>query len=95
VDCSDFCHGSRQPSLIPEQLPPWESQTNLVFFIDAATGLREFVPVSLGGSIASRSPLIDAASSSTGQDIDYLTDQNGLVYALNTDAGVIDWVVNP
>ena len=90
-----FATDLASPSLIPGTVAAMGSQTNLVFFINAVTGLREFVPVSLGGSIASRSPLIDAASSSTGQDIDYLTDQNGLVYAVNTDTGVIDWVVNP
>jgi len=90
-----FATDLASPSLIPGTVAAMGSQTNLVFFINAATGLREFVPVSLGGSIASRSPIIDAASSSTGQDIDYLTDQNGLVYAVNTDTGVIDWVVNP
>jgi hypothetical protein len=90
-----FATDLASPSLIPGTVAAMGSQTNLVFFINAVTGLREFVPASLGGSIASRSPLIDAASSSTGQDIDYLTDQNGLVYALNTDTGVIDWVVNP
>jgi hypothetical protein len=90
-----FATDLASPALIPGKVAAMGSQTNLVFFINAATGLREFVPVSLGGSIASRSPIIDAASSSTGQDIDYLTDQNGLVYAVNTDTGVIDWVVNP
>lgn len=90
-----FATDLASPSLIPGTVVALGSQTNLVFFVNAATGLREFVPVSLGGSIASRSPVIDAASSSTGQDIDYLTDQNGLVYAVNTDTGVIDWVANP
>jgi hypothetical protein len=90
-----FATDLASPSLIPGTVAAMGSQTNLVFFVNAVTGLREFVPVSLGGSIASRSPIIDAASSSTAQDIDYLTDQNGLVYAVNTDTGVIDWVVNP
>jgi hypothetical protein len=90
-----FATDLASPSLIPGTVAAMGSQTNLVFFINAVTGLREFVPISLGGSIASRSPLIDASISSTGQDIDYLTDQNGLVYAVNTDTGVIDWVVNP
>jgi hypothetical protein len=90
-----FATDLASPSLIPGTVAAMGSQTNLVFFINAVTGLREFVPISLGGSIASRSPLIDASISSTGQNIDYLTDQNGLVYAVNTDTGVIDWVVNP
>ena len=90
-----FATDLASPSLIPGTVVAMGSQTNLVFFINAVTGQREFVPISLGGSIASRSPLIDASISSTGQDIDYLTGQNGLVYAVNTDTGVIDWVVNP
>jgi hypothetical protein len=83
------------PSLIPGSVAAMGSQTDLLFFINATTGMRQFVPISLGGSIASRSPLIDAGSSSTGQDIDYVTDQDGLIYAVNTDTGVIAWVVNP
>jgi len=71
------------------------SQTNLLFFINAVTGIRQFVPISLGGSIASRSPLIDSGFSSTGQNVDYVTDQDGLIYAIFTNTGVIDWVVNP
>jgi hypothetical protein len=90
-----FATDLASPSLIPGSVAAMGSQTNLLFFINAVTGLRQFVPISLGGSIASRSPLIDAATSSTGQDIDYVTDQDGLVYAVNTDTGVIDWVVNP
>ena len=90
-----FATDLASPSLIPGSVAAMGSQTNLLFFINAVTGAREFVPISLGGSIASRSPLIDAASSSTGQDIDYVTDQDGLIYAVNTDTGVIDWVTNP
>jgi hypothetical protein len=90
-----FATDLASPSLIPGLVAAMGSQTDLLFFINAVTGIRQFVPISLGGSIASRSPLIDAASSSTGQDIDYVTDQDGLIYAINTDTGVIDWVVNP
>jgi hypothetical protein len=90
-----FATDLASPSLIPGLVAAMGSQTDLLFFINAATGMRQFVPISLGGSIASRSPLIDAGSSSTGQDIDYVTDQDGLIYAVNTDTGVIDWVVNP
>jgi hypothetical protein len=90
-----FATDLASPSLIPGSVAAMGSQTNLLFFMNAVTGMRQFVPISLGGSIASRSPLIDAGSSSTGQDIDYVTDQDGLICAVNTDTGVIDWVVNP
>ena len=90
-----FATDLASPSLVPGATVAMGSQTNLLFFINAMTGIRQFVPISLGGSIASRSPLIDAAFSSTGQNVDYVTDQDGLIYAIFTNTGVIDWVVNP
>ena len=90
-----FATDLASPALIPGTVVGVGSQINLLFLINASTGLRQFVPVSVGGTIASRSPVIDAASSSTGQDIVYLTDQDGLIYAVNADTGVFDWIVNP
>jgi hypothetical protein len=90
-----FATDLASPALIPGTVVGVGSQINLLFLINASTGLREFVPVSVGGGIASRSPIIDAGSSSTGQDIVYLTDADGLIYAVNADTGVFDWVVNP
>jgi hypothetical protein len=90
-----FATDLASPALIPGTVVGVGSQINLLFLINASTGLREFVPVSVGGSIVSRSPIIDASSSSTGQDILYLADQDGLIYAINADTGVFDWVVNP
>jgi hypothetical protein len=90
-----FATDLASPALIPGTVVGVGSQINLLFLINASTGLRQFVPVSVGGPIASRSPAIDAASSSTGQDVVYVTDQDGLIYGIFTDTGVIDWVVNP
>jgi hypothetical protein len=90
-----FATDLASPSLVPGATVAMGSQTNLLFFINAVTGIRQFVPISLGGSITSRSPLIDGAFSSTGQNVDYVTDQDGLIYAIFTNTGVIDWVVNP
>ena len=90
-----FATDLASPGLIPGNVAVVGSGINLLFMINATTGLRQFVPVSLGGAVASRSPAIDAATSSTGQDIVYVTDQDGLVYGIFTDTGVIDWVVNP
>ncbi len=90
-----FATDLASPALNPGAVVGVGSQINLLFLINASTGLRQFVPVSVGGTIASRSPVIDAASSSTGQDIVYLTNQDGLIYAVNADTGVFDWIVNP
>ncbi|MGB8521657.1 MAG: DNRLRE domain-containing protein, partial [Candidatus Acidiferrales bacterium] len=90
-----FATDLASPALIPGTVVGVGSQINLLFLINASTGLREFVPVSVGGAIASRSPVIDDMSSSTGQDIVYLADADGLIYAVNADTGVFDWVVNP
>ena len=90
-----FATDLASPALIPGTVVSVGSQINLLFMINAVTGLRQFVPVSLGGAIASRSPVIDAASSSTSQNIIYVTEEDGLVYGVLTDTGVIDWAVNP
>jgi hypothetical protein len=83
------------PSLIPASLIMVQSQTNLVFGIDANTGLRKYPPVALGGPVISRSPLIDSGSSSLNSNVIYIADTDGLVYAVATDTGQILWVVNP
>jgi hypothetical protein len=83
------------PSLIPASVIMVQSQTNLVFGIDANTGLRKYPPVALGGPVISRSPLIDSTISSVLKNVIYIADTDGLVYAVATDTGQILWVVNP
>jgi hypothetical protein len=83
------------PSLIPGSVTVIGSQSNLLFMVNPNTGLRLFPPVSIGGPITSRSSLIDSTSSSTGDNVIYVADNDGLVYAVSTDTGVILWVANP
>jgi outer membrane protein assembly factor BamB len=83
------------PSLIPGSVTVIGSQSNLLFMVNPNTGLRVFPPVSIGGAVTSRSSLIDSGSSSTGDNVVYVADQDGLVYAVSTDTGVILWVANP
>jgi hypothetical protein len=83
------------PSLIPGSVTVIGSQSNLLFMINPNTGLRLFPPVSIGGPISSRSSLVDSSSSSTGDNVIYVADNDGLVYAVSTDTGVILWVANP
>jgi outer membrane protein assembly factor BamB len=71
------------------------SQTNLSFGIDAVTSLRKYPPVSLGGPVTGRSPVIDAGDSSLASNVMYVADNDGLVYAIATDTGQILWTVNP
>jgi PQQ-like domain len=83
------------PSLFPASVVMVESQSNLLFGIDANTGLRQYPPVSIAGPITSRSALIDAADTTAGKNVIFIGDQAGLVYAVATDTGQILWVVNP
>lgn len=83
------------PSLFPGAVVMLGSQSNLLFAIDATTGLRAYPPVSLGGAISGRSPILDAADSSVGQNVIYVADQSGLAYAVATDTGQILWAVDP
>jgi hypothetical protein len=83
------------PSLFPGSIVMAGSQTNLSFGIDAVTGLRKYPPVSLGGPVTGRSPVIDAGDSSLASNVMYVADNDGLVYAIATDTGQVLWVVNP
>jgi hypothetical protein len=83
------------PSLFPGSIVMAGSQTNLSFGIDAVSGLRKYPPVSLGGPVTGRSPVIDAADSSLSSNVMYVADNDGLAYAIATDTGQILWVVNP
>jgi hypothetical protein len=83
------------PSLFPGSIVMAGSQTNLSFGIDAVTGLRKYPPVSLGGPVSGRSPVIDAADSSLAANVMYVADNDGLVYAIATDTGQILWAANP
>ena len=72
------------PSLFPGSIVMAGSQTALTFGIDAVTGMRKYPPVSLGGAVTGRSPVIDAADSSLAQNVMYVADNDGLVYTLKT-----------
>jgi len=67
----------------------------LLFDINPQTGLQVVPPVSLGGAISSRPTLIDTADDSIAQNVAYVPGQDNFVYAVNTDTGVLDWLVNP
>jgi len=83
------------PSLFPNSVIMVASQTNLIFGLSPAYGLRKYPPVSIGGPIFSRSPVIDSGDSSLSDNVIYVADSDGLVYAVDTDTGQILWVVNP
>lgn len=67
----------------------------LLFDINPQTGAQIVPPVSLGGAISNRPTLIDTADDSIGQNVAYVPGQDNFVYAVNTDTGVLDWLVNP
>ncbi|MGH9747008.1 MAG: DNRLRE domain-containing protein, partial [Candidatus Acidiferrales bacterium] len=83
------------PSLFPGSIVMAGSQTNLSYGIDAVSGMRKYPPVSLGGPVLGRSPVIDAPDSSLAQNVMYVADNDGLVYGIATDTGQILFAVNP
>ncbi len=83
------------PSLFPGSIVMAGSQTNLSYGIDAVSGMRKYPPVSLGGPVTGRSPIIDSGDSSLAKNVMYVADNDGLVYGVATDTGQILWVVNP
>lgn len=83
------------PSLFPGLVAMVGTQSDLLFAVNPNTGLRPYPPVSLGGAISGRSPIIDATDSSLGQDAVYVADQSGLAYGIAADTGQIVWAVDP
>jgi hypothetical protein len=83
------------PSLDPGDVVMFSSGASLLFGIDANTNSRRYAPVSLSAPVDSRSSVIDSLDSSLGQNVMYVADTSGLVYAVNTDTGKIVWVTNP
>lgn len=67
----------------------------LLYDINPQTGLQVVPPVSFGGAISSRPTLIDSLDDSIGQNVAYVPAQDNFVYAVNTDTGVLSWIVNP
>lgn len=83
------------PSLFPDLVTMVGTQSDLLFSVDPNTGLRSYPPISLGGAISGRSPIVDAAESSLGEDMVYVADQSGLAYGIAADTGQIVWAVDP
>lgn len=83
------------PSLFPGLVATVGTQTNFLFTVNANTGLRQYPPISLGGAVSGRTPIIDAPDSSLGEDMAYVADQSGLAYGIAIDTGQILWTVDP
>lgn len=83
------------PSLFPDLFTMVGTQSGFLFSVNPNTGLRSYPPISLDGPISGRSPIVDAAESSLGEDMVYAADQNGLAYGIAADTGQIVWSVDP
>lgn len=83
------------PSLFPGLAAMVGTQSDFLFSVNPNTGSRPYPPVSLGGAISGRSPIVNAAESSFGQDMVYVADQSGLAYGVAADTGQIVWAVDP
>lgn len=83
------------PSLFPGLVAMVGTQSDFLFSVNANTGERSYPPVSLDDAISGRSPIVDAAESSSAQDMVYVADQGGLAYGIAADTGQIVWAVDP
>ena len=83
------------PSLVPGSQVIFGSGYSVLFEINAVTGLRDYPTIALSSTVGSRSSMINSGSSSLAQDVIYVADADGLIYAIATDTGAVLWVVNP
>jgi hypothetical protein len=71
------------------------TDTNLLFAVDSTTGQHLYPPVSLGGVIAGRPPILDATIASIGKQVAYVAARDNYVYAIDTTTGAILWLIDP
>jgi hypothetical protein len=71
------------------------TDTNLFFALDSTTGQHLYPPVSLGGIITGRPPILDATIASIGKQVAYVAARDNYVYAIDTTTGEILWLSNP
>jgi PQQ-like domain len=71
------------------------TDTNLLFAVDSTTGQHLYPPVSLGGIIAGRPPILDSTISSIGKQVAYVAARDNYVYAIDTTTGAILWLIDP
>ncbi|HUO35622.1 MAG TPA: DNRLRE domain-containing protein [Candidatus Acidoferrum sp.] len=83
------------PSVYPNDVIMVGTGTDLLFGVSATNGVRPYPPVSLGGAVTSRSPIIGAAQSVLGEDVIYVGDSSGYLYGIASATGQILWVVDP
>ena len=83
------------PGIMPTAQIDIGSDTSQLFALDATTGQRLYPPVSLGGIITGRPPILDAADASIAKQVAYVAAQDNYVYAVDTANGQILWLVNP
>jgi PQQ-like domain len=71
------------------------TDTNQLFALDSTTGAHVYPPVSLGGIITGRPPILDASITSIGKQVAYVAAQDNYVYAIDTTTGAILWLSDP
>jgi hypothetical protein len=90
-------HSSVQgaPGIEPGSQIDIGTDTNQLFALNSTTGAHVYPPVSLGGIISGRPPILDSAISSIGKQVAYIAAQDSYVYAVDTTTGAILWLIDP
>jgi len=83
------------PGIEPGSQVDVGTDTNLFFALDSTTGQHLYPPVSLGGIITGRPPILDATISSIGKQVAYVAARDNYVYAIDTTTGAILWLIDP
>jgi PQQ-like domain/Disaggregatase related repeat len=83
------------PGIVPASQIDIGTDTNQIFALDANTGAHLYPPVSLGGVITGRPPILDAVDASIGKQVAYVACRDNYVYAVDTLTGQILWQADP
>ena len=87
-------------TLGPTGLSPGEvtvvgSNSRLLMGFNPSNGSDVFAPVSTGGVINGRPPVLDAIDTSLGRAVTYIPDRDNFVYAIDATTGETIWLANP
>jgi hypothetical protein len=83
------------PGLIPGTVVVVGSNSNLVSGVNPSSGAPVFNPVSTDGAITGRPTVLDSSTAALAQNVAYIPDSDGFVYAMDASSGAILWMTNP
>ncbi len=83
------------PGIIPGNVVVVSTNSSIVHGVNPSDGTPVFTPVTMGGAIAGRPPVLEGDFSSIAHNVAYTAGADGFVYAVDAANGDLLWMTNP